>query len=48
MINNKFFEGCEGEAELTFIANENKLIIWNGYFETILDNLLDYEIEKKE
>lgn len=47
MINNKLFDGYEGEAELTFTANENKLIIWNGYFETILDNLLDCEVEKR-
>ena len=47
MINNKFFEGYEGEAELTFIANEKQLIIWNGYFETILNSLLGCEVEGK-
>ncbi|WP_375152356.1 hypothetical protein [Enterococcus mundtii] len=47
MIDNKFYEGFEGEAELSFIADGNKLIIWNGYFDTILDNLLDCNLEKR-
>jgi len=47
MIDNKFYEGFEGEAELSFIADGNKLIIWNGYFDTILDHLLDCNLEKK-
>ncbi|WP_242699825.1 hypothetical protein [Enterococcus sp. DIV1271a] len=47
MIDNRFYEGFEGEAELSFVATDNKLIIWNGYFETILDHLLDCNVEKK-
>ena len=40
MINNKFFEWYEGETDLTFIANGSKLIIWNGYFETIYPSII--------
>lgn len=47
MINSRFYEGFEGEAELTFVADNDKLVIWNGYFETILDNLLDCNVEKE-
>ncbi|WP_086444063.1 hypothetical protein [Candidatus Enterococcus lemimoniae] len=47
MIDNRFYEGFEGEAELSFVANDNKLVIWNGYFEIILDNLLDCNVEKE-
>ncbi|MCF7618519.1 hypothetical protein [Bacillus sonorensis] len=47
MINTKFYDGFEGEPELILSDGENKLIIWNGYFETILDSLLDKNIEKE-
>jgi hypothetical protein len=47
MINTKFYDGFEGESELSFISGTNKLVIWNGYFEMILNNLLDSDIEKK-
>lgn len=47
MIDNRFYEGFEGESELSFVSANNKLIIWNGYFETILDHLLDCNVEKK-
>lgn len=47
MIDSRFYKGFEGEAEVSFIADDNKLIIWNGYFETILNNLLDCNIEKE-
>ncbi|ARW14803.1 hypothetical protein [Lactiplantibacillus plantarum] len=47
MTDSRFYEGFEGEAELTFVADNNKLVIWNGYFETILDNLLDCNVEKE-
>lgn len=46
MIDNRFYEGFEGEAELSFVTTDDKLVIWNGYFETILDNLLDCDVEK--
>ncbi|MFP7492964.1 hypothetical protein SFC66_04170 [Terribacillus saccharophilus] len=46
MINTAFYDGFEGEPEL-ILANENKkLIIWNGYFESILDALLTSDSEK--
>ncbi|EAC4173168.1 hypothetical protein K9J41_000836 [Listeria monocytogenes] len=47
MINSGFYEGFEGEAEISFVAGDNKLVIWNGYFETILDNLLDCSVERE-
>ncbi|MBC1917952.1 hypothetical protein HCJ46_04255 [Listeria booriae] len=47
MINNVFYEGFEGESELSFVSSEDKLIIWNGYFETILDTLIDSGVDKK-
>lgn len=47
MIDNRFYEGFEGESELSFVSANNKLIIWNGYFETILDHLLDCNVEKR-
>lgn len=47
MIDSRFYEGFEGEAEISFVTEDNKLVIWNGYFETILDNLLDCKVEKK-
>lgn len=47
MIDNRFYKGFEGEPELSFVAADDKLIIWNGYFETILDHLLDCHVEKK-
>ncbi|EJE7380612.1 hypothetical protein NPK99_003017, partial [Listeria monocytogenes] len=46
-INSRLYEGFEGEAELSFVAGDNKLVIWNGYFETILDNLLDCNVERE-
>ncbi|WP_321386940.1 hypothetical protein [uncultured Enterococcus sp.] len=47
MIDNRFYEGFEGETEISFVANDNRLIIWNGYFETILNILLDCKLEKQ-
>ncbi|MBC1557366.1 hypothetical protein HB911_01475 [Listeria booriae] len=47
MINNVFYKDFEGESELSFVSNEDKLIIWNGYFETILDSLIDSGVDKK-
>lgn len=32
MIDNRFYEGFEGEAELSFVTDDGKLVIWNGYF----------------
>ncbi|MEK5502040.1 hypothetical protein [Bacillus sp. FSL M8-0168] len=47
MLNTKFYDGFEGEPELVLSDGENKLVIWNGYFETLLDSLLDNNIEKE-
>ncbi len=47
MIDSRFYEGFEGEAELSLVTDGNKLVIWNGYFETILDSLLDCNVEKE-
>ncbi|MCY7816190.1 hypothetical protein [Bacillus haynesii] len=47
MINTKFYDGFEGEPELVLTDGENKLIIWYGYFETVLDSLLDNNLEKR-
>lgn len=37
MINNKFYEGYEGEP-LIILAIEDKIYIWDGYFEYIFGN----------
>lgn len=47
MIDNTFYAGYEGETEVAIVSGDSKLIIWNGYFETILDNLLDNDVEKE-
>ncbi|QAA21596.1 hypothetical protein [Sporolactobacillus terrae] len=47
MINTKFYDGFEGESELSLVSGINKLVIWNGYFEMILDSLIELGIEKK-
>lgn len=47
LLNKKYYEGFEGESELVLVNEENKLIIWNGYFEAILDALLETNLEKE-
>nr|WP_318539755.1 hypothetical protein [Terribacillus saccharophilus] len=47
MINNKYYDGFEGEPKLAFFNDRHKFIIWNGYFEIILDSLLDTELKKE-
>lgn len=47
MLNRKYYEGFEGEPELILVNEENKLIIWNGFFEAILDALLETNLEKE-
>ena len=37
MINNKFYEGYEGEP-LIILAIEDKIYIWDGYLEDIFGN----------
>ena len=39
MTNDMFYQGFEGEGEICFISGENKMILWEGYFLTILDNI---------
>ncbi|MDR4433585.1 MULTISPECIES: hypothetical protein [Bacillus] len=47
MLNTKFYDGFEGEPELALFDGENKFIMWNGYFETLLKALLDNNLEKE-
>lgn len=47
LLNRKYYEGFEGEPELVLVNEENKFIIWNGYFEAILDALLEINLEKE-
>lgn len=47
LLNKKYYEGFEGESELVLVNEENKLIIWNGYFEAILEALLETNLEKE-
>jgi len=47
LLNTKFYDGFEGEPELALSDGENKLIMWNGYFETLLKALLDNNLEKE-
>lgn len=36
-INNKYYCGYEGEKEIQFIAEKEKLIIWDGFFNDIME-----------
>lgn len=47
MIDSTFYDGFEGEGELSFVSGDNKLVMWNGYFEIILDSLLDNHLKKE-
>lgn len=47
MIDDRFYKGFEGEAAVSFVTDTTTLMIWNGYFETIMHTLLDYPVEKK-
>ncbi|MEC2077034.1 hypothetical protein [Metabacillus fastidiosus] len=47
MLNSKYYKGFEGEPALVLDNGENKLIIWNGYFESILESLLETNLEKE-
>ncbi|MDM5155445.1 hypothetical protein QUF88_17020 [Bacillus sp. DX1.1] len=52
MINDKYYVGFEGEVEIDLVrndqdGNESTFRIWNGYFETILDHLLDHDVPKE-
>ncbi|MBY0599223.1 hypothetical protein [Bacillus bingmayongensis] len=52
MINDKYYIGFEGEVEINLVrevqeGNKSIFKIWNGYFETILDNLLDNDVPKE-
>lgn len=47
MIDERFYKGFEGEAAVSFVTDTTTLMIWDGYFETIMHNLLDSHIEKE-
>ncbi|KZE38846.1 hypothetical protein AV656_08060 [Bhargavaea cecembensis] len=47
MINTTYYDGFEGEHQITLINGEDQLIIWDGYFDTIMDVLFDSGIEKE-
>lgn len=47
MIDNKYYDGFEGEPRIVFFNDYNKFIMRNGYFEIILASLLDTNLEKE-
>ena len=47
MIDNKYYDGFEGEPRIVFFNDYHKFIMWNGYFEIILASLLDTNLEKE-
>lgn len=36
-INDKFYRGYEGEKEIQFITEKEKIIIWEGFFDDIME-----------
>ncbi|PAE08308.1 hypothetical protein CHI12_06695 [Terribacillus saccharophilus] len=47
MINTKYYDGFEGEPEVVLFNDHQRFIMWNGYFESLLDSLLDTNLEKE-
>lgn len=47
MINTTYYDGFEGEHEINLNNGEDCMIIWDGYFDTIMDVLFDSGIEKE-
>lgn len=47
MINTKYYDGFEGEHKIVLSDGENRMSIWDGYFDTIMDALLKGNPEKK-
>lgn len=47
MINTTYYDGFEGEPELILKDQNRKMVIWNGYFITILNSILKTEVEKE-
>lgn len=47
MINRTYYEGFEGEPDLVIAFGNQKLIMWIGYFEAILDALLENDLPKE-
>ena len=46
MINNKYYAGFEGEAQISISYSlDNALVLWQGYFETLLECMFDQGIE---
>lgn len=47
MVNSKYSDGYEAEHEIVLRDGENRMSIWDGYFDTIMDALLKGNPEKK-
>ena len=47
MINTTYYDGFEGEQEINLINGEDCMIIWDGYFDTIMDVLFNIGIQKE-
>lgn len=45
--NTTYYEGFEGEPELALAYGEEKFIMWIGYFEAILDALLQSNLPQE-
>ena len=37
MLDERYYEGFEGEGQVTIWCDEDGMVIWSGYFETILE-----------
>lgn len=37
MLDERYYEGFEGEEQVTIWCDEDGMVIWSGYFETILE-----------
>lgn len=46
MSGDKYYKGFEGEPQIVFQTQPDgmKLVVWNGYFETLLERMLDQGI----
>ena len=40
MVDDTFYKGFEGEEEVCFVCGETRLMMWEGYFETMLSSLV--------
>ena len=46
MLDARYYEGYEGEGEIKIWSEENGMIIWTGYFNTILEGCFRSEFQK--